>query len=65
MAIFHTCTSTGNSGLSRQNISTQDMVFGPTPLNLERYSLTLSLVWDLRCSREHSPLSSRTAFRML
>merc|ERR1711907_548368 len=57
LAIFQTCVSTGNSGLCRQNMSTQLIVFGPMPLNRPSSFLTSSVLKSHRYSSEHSPLS--------
>lgn len=64
LVILHTCVSTGNSCLFRQNISTQAMVFLPTPLNLSSSVLISSSVLLRKCSRLHSPLSSFKVLRI-
>ena len=64
MAIFHTCVSTGKSGLFRQNINTHDTVFGPTPLKRESSFFTASSSISRRYSMHAFPLSSWSVFRM-
>mmetsp|Transcript_41388 Transcript_41388/g.66343 ORF Transcript_41388/g.66343 Transcript_41388/m.66343 type:complete len:262 (-) Transcript_41388:459-1244(-) len=63
-AIFHTWVSTGNSARCKQNMSTHDTVFGPTPLNRDSSFLAASSSIPRRYSMHACPRSSTRVLRM-